>query len=292
MRIFLAGASGAVGRPLVPRLVAEGHEVTGATRRPERAERIRAAGAEAVVCDVFDAAALRAAVIQARPEVVIQHLTDLPPDLNPRNLKRAYEANDRLRSEGSANLVSAARAAGARRFIAQNICFAYAPEGGPVKDEGAPLFTDAPPPFDRSIRVYQEMEARIVGAEDFEGLVLRFGYWYGPGTSHPRDGHLAGEVRKRRFPIVGNGHGVFSFVHIDDVVDATVAALVQGAPGVYNVCDDDPAPVREWLPAYAAALGAKAPFRVPRWLARLFVGSFPALKWRANGSVNSRFDGG
>lgn len=274
MRIFLAGATGVVGQPLLPRLVAEGHGVSALTRRLERVEAIRAAGAEAVICDVFDAEGLREVVVAARPDVVIQHLTDLPPNLNPRNMKRAYEANDRLRSEGSANLVAAALAAGARRYIAQNVCFAYAPVGGPVKDESAPLFTDAPRPFDRSARVYREMEDRITATAKLEGIVLRFGFWYGPGTSYAPDGYLAGEVRRRRFPIVGNGGGIFSFVHIDDVVEATVAALDHGTSGAYNVCDNDPAPVHEWLPAYAQALGAKQPLRLPRWLARLFAGSF------------------
>lgn len=270
MRIFLAGAGGVVGRPLLPRLLAAGHEVSGLTRRPERVEAIRAAGGIPVRCDIFDAPALREAVVAARPDVVIQHLTDLPQDLNPRNMKRAYEANDRLRDVGGTNLL----AAGARRFVAQSVCFMYAPEGGPVKDESAPLFADAPPPFDRTVRIYREAEARIADAAELEGIVLRFGFWYGPGTTYASDGYVAGEVRRRRYPIVGGGGGIFSFVHIDDVVEATVRALEHGRPGVYNVCDDDPAPIREWLPAYAQALGAKPPRRVPRWLARPLVGSF------------------
>lgn len=274
MRILLAGASGVVGRPLLPRLVGEGHEVTGLTRRPERAKTIRASGADAVVCDVLDREQIRTVAVASRPEIVIQHLTDLPPNLNPRNMKRAYDANDRLRSAGSANLLAAAVAAGSRRYIAQNVCFAYAPIGGTVKDESAPLFTDAPPPFDRSARVYQEMETRITEAPGLESLVLRFGFWYGPGTSYDTDGYLAREVRRRRFPIIGGGGGIFSFVHIDDVVEATMRALEHGGGGAYNVCDDEPAPVHEWLPAYAEALGAKSPLRVPRWLARPFVGSF------------------
>lgn len=228
MRILLAGASGVVGRPLLPRLVGEGHEVTGLTRRPERAKTIRASGADAVVCDVLDREQIRTVAVASRPEIVIQHLTDLPPNLNPRNMKRAYDANDRLRSAGSANLLAAAVAAGSRRYIAQNVCFAYAPIGGTVKDESAPLFTDAPPPFDRSARVYQEMETRITEAPGLESLVLRFGFWYGPGTSYDTDGYLAREVRRRRFPIIGGGGGIFSFVHIDDVVEATMRALEHG----------------------------------------------------------------
>jgi nucleoside-diphosphate-sugar epimerase len=274
MKVFFAGASGVIGRRLLPRLVEDGHEVVALTRTSEKAEGLRAAGAEAVVCDVLDAEGLRDAVVAAEPEVVLQHLTDLPQDLNARNLKRAYEANDRVRGEGGSNLLAAARAAGARRYIAQNVCFLYEPTGGPVKDEEAPLFTSAPPPFDHTIRATQEMERGILAAEGIEGLVLRFGFWYGPGTTFAEDGYTAREVMRRRFPIVGGGRGINSFVHIDDVAEATIEAMERGTPGVYNVCDDDPAPMAEWLPAYAEALGAKSPRRVPRWLARLVAGPY------------------
>lgn len=274
MRIFFAGASGVIGRRLLPLLLDGGHEVVAMTRTPAKADGLREAGAEPVVCDVLDANSLRRAVAEARPEVVLQHLTDLPQDLNPRNIARAYRSNDRVRAEGGANLLAASREAGARRYIAQNVCFLYAPEGGPVKDEGAPLFTDAPPPFDRTIDLTRQMEERIVAAEGIEGVVLRFGFWYGPGTTWAPDGYSAGEVRRRRFPIVGDGGGVYSFVHVDDVGRATIAALDRGGPGVYNVADDDPARMRDWLPAYAEALGAKPPRRVPRWLGRLVAGRY------------------
>ncbi len=209
----------------------------------------------------------------AHPEVVVQHLTDLPLDLNPRNLKQAYARNDRVRGKGSANLVAAAQAAGARRYVAQNVSFLYAPEGPVVVDEQARLATDAPEPFGSTVRLHVEMERRIVENTSFAGLVLRFGFWYGPGTSFASDGYTAREVRRRRYPVVGNGGGMFSFVHIDDVVTATIASLDRGAPGVYNVVDDDPAPMREWLPGYAEALGAPRPLRVPVWLARLAAGT-------------------
>jgi nucleoside-diphosphate-sugar epimerase len=274
MRIFLAGASGVIGHRLVPRLVEDGHHVSAMTRRSDRVDALEAQGVEPVVCDVFDAERLRQVVVAARPEVVIQHLTDLPLDLNPRNLKRAYVANDRVRSEGSANLVSAAGAAGARRFVAQNVCFAYAPVGGPIKDEDAPIARPRKAPWDRTGRVYVEMERRITASTILEGLVLRCGFWYGPETSFAADGFTAREVRRRRLPIIGDGAGIFSFVHVDDVAEATIAALTQGDPGVYNVCDDDPAPMREWLPEFAAAIGAPAPRRVPALLARLVVGEF------------------
>ncbi len=274
MKIFLAGGSGVVGRGLLPQLQQSGHDVVAITRQPDRVTQLEAMGAQAVACDVFDAARLREVVVAAQPEVVIQHLTDLPPNLNPRNLKQAYARNDRVRGEGSANLVAAAEAAGARRYVAQNVSFLYAPQGPPVVDEQAPLATDAPEPFGSSVRLHVDMERRIVENRSFAGLVLRFGFWYGPGTSFARDGYTAREVCRRRYPIVGTGAGVFSFVHIDDVVTATIASLDRGAPGVYNVADDDPARMREWLPAFADALGAPRPLRVPLWLARLAAGKF------------------
>jgi len=274
MKVFLAGASGVVGRRLVPMLVAAGHDVTGLTRTPAGAEAIRATGAQAVLGDVLDAERVRALVTETAPDAVVQHLTDLPSALGPRGLAKAYAGNDRVRREGTANLVAAAEAAGARRYVAQNVCFFYATEGGPVKDEDAPLLDDLPPPFDRSARVYRRLEATVLGARGLEGLVLRCGWWYGPGTTYAPDGHQAGEIRRRRVPVVGDGGGVFSFVHVDDVATATLAALERGGSGVYNVCDDEPAPVREWLPALAATLGAPPPRRVPAWLAALLVGRF------------------
>ena len=276
MRITLAGASGVIGRRLLPRLLQEGHAVTGLTRHEDRAGAIRSAGAEAEVCNVFNRDRLIEIVAASKPDIVVQQLTDLPPALDPRRLEEAYRGNDRVRTEGTANLVAAAAEAGAGRYLAQNVCFGYAPVGGAVKTEDDPLFAGAPPPFDRTARAYRELEDAVLTNPAFDGLVLRFGFWYGPGTSFARDGFTAREVRKRRYPIVGRGTGVFSFIHVDDAVEATIAALERGAPGAYNVCDDEPAPVREWLPAYAAALGARPPRRVPAWLARLFVGGFGA----------------
>ena len=271
MRVFVAGASGAIGRPLVGQLVAAGHEVTGTTRREERAERIRAAGAAAVVCDVFDRPALEAAVKEAAPEVVVNQLTSLPQRYDPRKAS-FYERTNRVRSEGGRNLVEAARGAGVRRFLTQSIAFLYAPEGGWVKDEGARPFDDAPGHFGSSVAIMLEHEAEVVASKDFDGLVLRYGQFYGPGTYFAPDGHLGREARRRRFPIVGPGAGTFSFLHVEDAAGATLAALGQGAPGIYNVADDEPAPLREWLPVYAEALGAKPPRRVPLWLAKLIAG--------------------
>jgi nucleoside-diphosphate-sugar epimerase len=274
MRIFLAGATGVVGRPLVPRLVADGHHVSALTRRPQRVDALEALGAEPVVCDVFDAERLRQVVAAERPDVVVQHLTDLPLDLSPRNVKKAYARNDRVRGEGSTNLVAAAEAAGASRYVAQNVCFMYARVGPTVVAEDHPLATNAPEPFGSSVRLHAEMERRIVESSRFEGLVLRFGFWYGPGTTFAPDGYTANRVRRRRYPIVGGGAGVQSFIHMDDVVEATVAALTTGSAGVYNVCDDEPAPMHEWLPLYAEAIGAPPPRHVPTWLARILAGPF------------------
>ncbi len=271
MKVFVAGASGAIGGPLVRQLVAAGHEVTGTTRREDRAEAIRAAGATAVVCDVFDAAALGAAVGEAAPEVVVNQLTSLPHRYDPRRAS-FYEATNRVRGEGGHNLVEAARAAGVRRFLTQSISFLYAPEGGWVKDEEARPFDHAPGHFGPSLEVLLRHEREVVSSEAFEGLVLRYGQFYGPGTYFAPDGHLGREVSRRRFPVVGPGTGTFSFLHVEDAAGATIAALGNGGPGVYNVVDDEPAPLREWLPVYAEALGAKPPRRVPFWLAKLVAG--------------------
>lgn len=268
MRVFVAGASGAIGTPLLRQLLAAGHQVTGMTRREERAERLRAAGAEAAVCDAFDAEALREAVVAARPEAVVHLLTALPPKFSP---KADLGPTNRVRSEGTRNLVAAARAAGARRLVAESIAFAYAPRGERVKDEEAELFLDAPGPTGETMAAVADLEGQVSEAEGIEGVVLRYGFLYGPGTYYAADGSQAEDARRRRAPIVGAGTGVFSFVHVDDAASATVAALGCGA-GVYNVVDDEPAAMSEWLPVYAEALGAKPPRRVPVWLARLVAG--------------------
>jgi nucleoside-diphosphate-sugar epimerase len=272
VRVFVAGASGAVGRPLVRQLLAAGHDVTGMTRRPDRAEEIRAAGAEAVVCDAFDRPALIAAMEAAAPEAVVNQLTSLPQRYDPRKAS-FYEATNRVRGEGGHNLLDAARAGGAERFLTQSIAFLYAPEGGWVKDEEARPFDDAPGHFGPAVAAMLAHEREVVDSTDLTGLVLRYGQFYGPGTYFAADGHLGREVRRRRFPIVGPGTGTFSFLHLDDAAAAVVAALRRGAAGVYNVVDDEPARLSEWLPVYAEALGAKPPRRVPVWLARLAAGS-------------------
>jgi 2-alkyl-3-oxoalkanoate reductase len=287
MRVFVAGANGAIGRPLVPRLVAAGHEVTGTTRSQASAEAIQAAGATPAVVDALDADALREAVERAAPEVVVHELTALPERFNPRK-RGLYDATNRIRREGTRSLLDAARAAGARRFVCQSIAFAYAPAAEPeVMDEEAPLNLDAPPPFSEGMRVIAEMERAVLDAE-LEGLVLRYGWFYGPGTYYGEGGSLASDVRRRRFPVVGSGSGLFSFIHVDDAAEATVAAGERGAPGVYNVVDDEPAALRDWVPAYAEAIGAPPPRRVPVWLARLVAGKMASSMNVQPGASNAK----
>lgn len=287
MKVFVAGASGVIGRPTVRQLVEAGHGVVGMTRRQERAAEIQAAGAEAVVCDVFDADALRKAVMAARPEVVLHALTALPPKFNP---KADYlAATNKVRVEGTRNLVAAAKAAGVRRIVVESVAFFYEPEGDWVKTEEAPLFRDPPGRFAPACDALVSLERQVLEAGKPEGVVLRFGWFYGPGTYYDRGGSVAEDTLKRRNPVVGKGEGTFSFIHIDDAAAAYVAAVDHGAPGIYNVVDDEPAPLHEWLPAYAQVLGAKPPRRVPAWLARLIAGkdlTSAALEMR--GAANAK----
>ncbi|HLB21843.1 MAG TPA: NAD(P)-dependent oxidoreductase [Solirubrobacteraceae bacterium] len=286
MRVFLAGATGAIGRPLLALLVAEGHEVTGMTRSPERATAVRAAGAEPAVADALDADAVTAAVRRARPEAVVHQLTAIPQRLDARKIMRDFALTDRLRTEGTRHLVAAAQAVGAR-IVAQSIAFVYAPgPPGTVHVEDDPLIADPPAQFKRSAAAVAELERVVLGAG---GLALRYGYFYGPGTSISAHGSLGAEVARRRLPIVGGGHGVWSFIHVEDAARATATALTHGPSGAYNVVDDHPAPVHEWVPALAAALGAKPPRRVPAWLARPLAGEYGVYTMtRTQGASNAR----
>jgi nucleoside-diphosphate-sugar epimerase len=291
MKVFVAGASGAIGRPLVRQLLAAGHEVTGMTRREENAEAIRATGARAVVCDVFDAAGLESAVREAAPEAVIHELTSLPPRLDPKS-KDALAPTNRLRLEGTRNLIAAARLVGARRLIAASVAFFYVPEGDWVKGEDAPAFADAPGPFGTAGKALAELERQVTGMEGMEGIVLRYGWFYGPGTYYDRGGSQTEDFHKRRMPIVGKGTGTFSFIQVEDAARATVAAVERGDPGVYNVVDDEPAPMSEWVPVFAAAVGAKKPRRVPVWLARLVAGAAAAeMTTEQRGASNAKAKG-
>jgi nucleoside-diphosphate-sugar epimerase len=234
VRVFVAGASGAIGRPLVRRLLAAGHEVTGMTRQPERAEEIEAAGATGTVCDVYDADALNAAVARATPEVVVHQLTALPWRLDMRKPEATYTATNRVRTEGTRNLINAARAAGARRIVAQSIATIYAPVGGWVKSEDDPLLRDVPGDFGAVIEALLDLERQVGEAEGLEGVALRYGFFYGPHTQYAADGYWAEEVRRRRFPVVGKGEGMVSFVHVEDAAAAprAPAACPCGSPSL------------------------------------------------------------
>jgi nucleoside-diphosphate-sugar epimerase len=270
-------------------LVAAGHEVTGMTRSAEKTALVQALGATPVVCDVYDAEALRALVARVRPEAVIHELTDLPAALDPRRAAEQLAGNDRIRTEGTRNLVAAARAGGARRIVAQSIAFAYRPGGAGPATEDDDLWDDAPRPFAASVGAVRELERAVTRAGGIEGVVLRYGFFYGPGRAFASDGHFAREARRRRLPLVGHAGGVASFIHVDDAAAATVRAVEGGAPGIYNVVDDEPAPAREWVPAFAAAVGAKPPFRVPTWLARLIAGRYAVmLMTESRGARNER----
>jgi len=269
VNVFVAGATGAIGRPLVRLLVEAGHAVTGMTRSEARAAALGEQGAAGVVADAFDPDPVHAAVMAARPDAVIHQLTDIPPAIDPRKYEAQMATNDRLRVEGTRNLVAAARAAGAERIVAQSIAFAYRPTGTALWSENDRLYTDASAGFRRSVAALESLEEQIATAG---GVTLRYGFLYGPGTAYTTEGPTADMVRRRRLPVVGTS-GVWSLVHVEDAARAAVAALDPDvAPGVYNVVDDDPAPVPEWIPAYAEALGAPAPRRVPPWVARLAAG--------------------
>jgi nucleoside-diphosphate-sugar epimerase len=283
MRVFIAGATGAIGRELLALLVTHGHEVTGMTREPGRAPAIEAGGAAAAVCDAYDAEALSAAVQAARPDVVVHLLTALPQRLRPRT---GTPATDRLRREGTRALLAAARDAGAGRVVVQSVAFLCEPGDGLAGDD-APLFLDAPAALGRTVAAIADLERQALASPG--ALVLRLGWLYGPGTWYARDGSIARDVRRRLYPVVGPGTGVWSFVHVDDAAAACVAAVESGLTGTCNVVDDEPAPMRDWLPAYARAIGAPRPLRVPVVLARLVAGRGAAvMAVRMRGAANDR----
>jgi nucleoside-diphosphate-sugar epimerase len=288
MRIFLAGASGVIGRPLLRGLLDAGHDVTAMTRSSQRAEGLRRTGAEAVVGDALDADGVTRLIADAHPEVVINEVSSIPRRLNPRKYGREMGPNDRVRIEGAKNIVDAAAAAGARRVVSQSFAVIYAPVGPGPKDEDAALYLDSPFPLRRTIEALAFLEQETLGTKGLEGVALRYGFFYGPGTTYAHDGDVAARVRKRRLPVVGAGTGEFSFIELGDAVSATIAALA-GPTGVFNVVDDHPAQVREWLPFYAAVVGAKPPRTVPRWLVRVLAGEFAAYSMtQTRGASNAR----
>jgi nucleoside-diphosphate-sugar epimerase len=271
MKVFLAGSTGAIGRQLVPRLAAAGHEVHGMTRSASKQELLYELGAVPVVADALDGAQVAEAVARARPDVVVHQLTAIG-DIDTRHMERDFAATNRLRTEGTDHLLAAARAAGVRRFVAQGHVACYERTGAPVKREEDP-FDPAPVPSMRpNLEAMGHLESAVLGADWTEGIVLRYGWFYGPGTSLAAGSEQFELVRRRKFPLVGDGGAVWSFIHVADAAQATVAAIERGERGVYNVVDDDPAPVAEWLPELAQGLGAKRPVRVPRLVGRLFAG--------------------
>jgi len=282
MRVFVAGASGAIGSRLVPLLVDAGHEVIGTYRSPSNAEPLRALGATPVALDLLDARAVRKAVLETTPEAIIHQATALAHSRFGRSLDRTFAPTNRLRREGTDALLAAAREANVRRFVAQSFAsYRYAREGGPVKTEEDPLDPTPPANTHETNAAMSYLDQAVTGAG---GIVLRYGGFYGATN----DGMIE-PVRKRRFPIVGNGGGVMSFIHLDDAATATVLALEHDGPGIYNIVDDEPAPVREWLPVLANALGARPPRRFPRWLARLVAGEAAVVMGtEARGASNTK----
>jgi 2-alkyl-3-oxoalkanoate reductase len=286
MRVFVAGATGALGRHLVPMLVAAGHEVTATTRTPGKVAQLGEAGAEPVVVDGLVREAVIAAVLAAGPEVIVHQMTALAGVRSLRTPDQAFAATNELRTRGTDNLLAAAARVGTRRVIAQGNSSVYERSGGPVKTEEDPLDSRPFPSAARTLAAIRHVEETVPLAAP-EGIVLRYGGFYGPGASEV----LVDLVRKRRVPVIGGGTGISSFIEITDAAGATLAAVERGAPGVYNVVDSDPAPVAEWLPYLAEVASAKPPLRVPAWLGRLLAGEFVVAQmtsWRGASNEKAR----
>lgn len=286
MRIFIAGASGAIGRELVPQLVARGHEVIGTTRSPAKTAAVRALGAEPVLVDALDPDSVADAVAKAEPEVIVHQLTALSGPSNFRNAKKMAAATNRLRTEGTDHLLAAGRAVGVRKFVAQSNSLWMERTGGPVADEEGRIEPNPPTDMEEAVAALRHVENSVTGISWGEGIALRYGGFYGRGTdiSSAPDAVMAMLVRKRRVPVIGGGGGVWSLIHITDAASATVAAIERGKSGIYHVGDDEPAPVHVWLPELARALGAGAPRRVPAWLVRPLIGKGPVdMMTRARG---------
>ena len=285
MKVFVAGATGVLGRALVPRLVARGHEVVGMTKTASKQDLLRDLGACPVVANALDPDAVAEAVASAEPDVIVHELTALSGRLSVRDLRHPEHSaaaimTNRLRTEATDHLLAAGRAVGARRVVAQSFtAFRWARIGGPVLTEADPLDDEPPAALRAPLAGIIHVERAVTSIDWGEGLVMRYGSFYGPGTAISRapDAVMAAQIRKRRFPILGDGGGITSHVHVDDAATATVIAVERGRPGIYNIVDDEPAPVREWLPALASALGAKPPRRIPRWLGRLAAGETATL---------------
>ena len=288
MHVFIAGATGAVGRTLIPTLIAEGHTVTGTTRSGAKAEQLTDLGATPVLMDGLDRDSVMAAVTGAAPDAIVHQMTALAGDIDFRNIDKGFAMTNRLRSEGTEHLLAAAQAVGASRFVAQSFAgWPSARTGDPVKTEADPLDPDPPRGIRETHAAIRRLEELVTGAG---GVVLRYGGFYGPGTGLAPGGDQFEMVRKRKFPLIGNGAGIWSFAHTEDVATGTIAGLERGRDGeIYNVCDDDPAPIREWLPLLARSLGAKPPRRIPAWLAaRLASPAAVMMMTTAHGASNAK----
>ena len=273
MRILVAGATGAVGLQLVPQLIAAGHSVVGTTRTAAKAAIIQRMGAKPAIADGLDAPGIRAAVIAAKPDIIIDQMTDLAAVTDLRHFDRAFATTNRLRTQGTDFLLAAAREAGVKRFIAQSFCgWTYGRGGDATKTEADALDPDPPEELRRTLQAILHLEDAVTGSTNPEGIVLRYGSFYGPDTGMLSRA-MIDQLRRRRVPLIGGGGGRWSFIHVEDAASATVAAIERGKPGeIYNIVDDDPAEVSEWLPTLATLVGARSPIRVPAWLGRLFAG--------------------
>jgi 2-alkyl-3-oxoalkanoate reductase len=280
MRILVVGATGAVGSRLIPQLTERGHQVTGTSRSAAKAGQLRSLGAEPAVLDVLDAGAVRDVVAKARPDAIIYQATALAGTGFSRNMDRGFAPTNELRTKGTDILLAAAAEAGVPRFIAQSFApFRYAHIGGPVKDESDPLLADPPPTARHMFEAMAHVDQAVTAAG---GIALRYGGFYGEEDS------MVSAVRKRQFPLIGDGGGVMSFIHLEDAAAATVLALDVGGPAIFNVTDDEPAPMREWLPALAAAVGAKPPYHVPGWVGGLVMGKALTMMTEARGASNAK----
>lgn len=274
MRVLLAGATGAIGRPLVPKLLAAGHEVHATTRSSERAEAIAAAGATPEIVDFLKPGAADKLVARVQPEVVIDQLTSLPQMFDPKEVAaNGFAANDTIRFEGTGALIRAAEDHGVKRYVVQSIAFLYAPGDGQIKSEDAAVWTDAPAPFAKSVDVVTLNERKVTQSDKFTGVALRYGDLYGPGTWFASGGTTSETIRSRQYPVIGGGQGINSLLHVSDAAAAAVLAVERGE-GIYNIVDDEPVATSELLPYVAELLGAKPPRKVPAWIARRVAGDF------------------
>ena len=290
MKTFVAGATGAVGKRLVPLLISKGHDVVATTRTASKTEALRALGAEAIVLDGLNRNAVIDAVVASRPEAIVHQMTALASVRSLKNFDEEFAVTNRLRTEGTEHLIAAAQAAGTRKLVVQSYTgWPNERTGGPVKTEDDPLDSNPPKRMSRSLAAMRELERLIAGANGIQGTVLRYGNFYGPGTAFSPDGEITRMVRLRQFPIIGSGAGIWSFIHMDDTAAAVLAAIESNASGVFNIVDDEPAAVSVWLAELAKTIGAKPPRRIPAWLGRLVMGeSGVSMMTQARGSSNAK----